>query len=70
MTTLGMFENLLEDPMMMGCDLKNEKMDLLSTSIQESGLFNDNTEVRLHVCCNIWRRFPRVVAACFLQEIC
>lgn len=50
MTTLGIFENLLEDPMIMDCELKNEKMDLLSTSIQESGLFNDNGDVS----CNIW----------------
>lgn len=47
--------------MMMGCaELKNEKMDLLSTSIQESGLFSDNTEVNV---ATYGVGFPRVVAS-------
>ena len=37
---------------MMESDLKSDKMDLLSTSMQESGLFSDQTEVRTF---NIWR---------------
>lgn len=45
MSTLGIFENFLDDPVMMESDLKSDKMDLLSTSIQESGLFNEGSEV-------------------------
>ena len=45
MTTLGIFENFLDDPVMMESDLKSDKMDLLSTSIHESGLFNEGSEV-------------------------
>ena len=44
MTTLGIFENFLDDPVMES-ELKSDKMDLLSTSIQESGLFNEANEV-------------------------
>ena len=47
MTTLGFFENLLDDQVMMESDLKSDKMDLLSTSIQESGLFNEGSEVSI-----------------------
>ena len=45
MTTLSIFENFLDDPVMMESDLKSDKMDLLSTSIHESGLFNEGSEV-------------------------
>ena len=46
MTTLGIFENFLDDPVMVESDLKSDKLDLLSTSMQESGLFNGDNEVR------------------------
>jgi len=45
MSTLGFFEGFLDDQIVIGSELKEEKMDLLSSSIQESGLFNDQTEV-------------------------
>ena len=56
MTTLGFFENLLDDQVMMESDLKSDKMDLLSTSIQESGLFNEGSEVSIENWNAIWQQ--------------
>ena len=68
MTTLGIFENFLDDPVMVESDLKSDKMDLLSTSIQESGLFNGDNEV-IVVTDAIW--FKRVASdSCLLTKQC
>jgi len=61
MTTLGMFENFLDDPVMMESDLKSDKMDLLSTSIHESGLFNEGSED--------WRRISGLETDALLDSI-
>jgi len=61
MSTLGIFENFLDDPVMMESDLKSDKMDLLSTSIQESGLFNEGTED--------WRRISGLETDALLDSI-
>jgi len=61
MTTLGFFENLLDDQVMMESDLKSDKMDLLSTSIQESGLFNEGSED--------WSRISGLGPDAFLDSI-
>lgn len=61
MTTLGMFENFLDDPVIMESELKSDKMDLLSTSIQESGLFNEANED--------WRRISGLETDALLDSI-
>jgi len=61
MATLGLFENLLEDPMIVECDMKSEKIDLLSTSMQESGLFGEHTED--------WRSIAALETDDFLDSI-
>jgi hypothetical protein len=46
MTMLGIFDSFLDDHMGMDSDLKDgDKLDLLSASIQESGLFGEQSEV-------------------------
>jgi len=60
MTTLGIFENFLDDPVMES-ELKSDKMDLLSTSIQESGLFNEANED--------WRRISGLETDALLDSI-
>ena len=47
MTAYEIFDTLLDDPMIIGSEFKEEKMDLLSTSMQESGLFGEQNEVRV-----------------------
>lgn len=44
MTAYEIFDTFLDDPMIMGSEYKEEKIDLLSNVVQESGLFGDQNE--------------------------